>query len=81
MSQIACTQKQFSGQPSSCGAPSAVPVARRRAARSSCVSARATQRAQSPSRGHALDRVSVPEAAPVSLHPDAIRRRQEAEKR
>ncbi|KAL3158690.1 hypothetical protein ABBQ32_011432 [Trebouxia sp. C0010 RCD-2024] len=76
----ACISKPCSGQPSSCGA-SAAPVSRVRAARSNFVSVRAMQRAQSPSRRHALDRVSVPEAAPVSLHPDAIRRRQEAEKR
>ena len=42
----------------------------------------AAHRSQSPSRGRTVDRLSVPEVAPaVSSHPDAIRRRKEAEER
>lgn len=42
----------------------------------------AVQRAQSPSRAPTVGRLTVPEAAPaVSSHPDAIRRRREAEAR
>ncbi len=51
-----------------------------REARQSTVSA--VQRAQSPSRIPTFDRLTVPEVAPaVSLHPDAVKRRKEAEER
>ncbi len=46
------------------------------------VAVSAAQRAQSPSRAPTVGRLTVPEAAPaVSSHPDAIRRRREAEAR
>ena len=46
------------------------------------VAVSAVQRAQSPSRAPRVSRLTVPEAAPaVSSHPDAVRRRREAEAR
>lgn len=46
------------------------------------VAVSAVQRAHSPSRRSTFERLTIPEAAPaVSSHPDAIRRRKEAEER
>ena len=78
----ACGRSKFLRQPSGADALASQSPQRHRDAKARHMSVKAVHRAQSPSRSHALDRVSVPEAASlVSAHPDAVKRRQEAEKR